>query len=110
MSTERPKRSYRLTPDGLASLRTSIARAKPWMSSTGPRTPDGKARSRRNAWKHGRRSAEEIARRRELAALLREVRGIIVRERAEIRLSKERKAKAQAAWGHVRLVWEWAED
>ncbi len=62
MSTDRPKRPYHLTSEGLDSLRASIARVKPWMSSTGPRTRDGKARSRRNAWKHGQRSAEEIAR------------------------------------------------
>ncbi len=46
--------------------------------ATGPKTPEGLARSRRSNWKHGRRSAEaiEAARlrgqaRREIAGLLR---------------------------------------
>jgi hypothetical protein len=51
-----PERPYRLTPAGLASLRASARRARPCKRSTGPRTPDGKARSRLNATKHGERS------------------------------------------------------
>ena len=43
-------------------------------ASTGPRTPEGLARSRRARWKHGRRSAEAIAMRRSLAAIERESR------------------------------------
>ena len=85
MTTERLNRRYRLTPEGLTRLRGSIQRVKPWLYSTGPRTLEGKARSRMNAWKHGERSAEEIARRRELAALLREVRAVIAEEHAELR-------------------------
>lgn len=50
---ERPKRRYRLTPEGLASLRAAAERNRPWERSTGPRTTGGKARSRMNAWKHG---------------------------------------------------------
>ena len=65
------RRRYQLTPEGLASLRASIRRVTPWEYSTGPRTADGKARSRMNAWKHGQRSAAAIAVRREYAALLR---------------------------------------
>jgi hypothetical protein len=34
-------------------------------TSTGPRTPEGLARSKRAAWKHGRYSAETLAARRE---------------------------------------------
>jgi hypothetical protein len=41
--------------------------------STGPRTPEGLARSRRARWKHGRRSAEAMARRKEAAAIRREI-------------------------------------
>jgi hypothetical protein len=42
--------------------------------STGPRTPDGLARSRRARWKHGARSAEVTALRREVRMRLRRVR------------------------------------
>ena len=38
--------------------------------STGPRTPEGLARSRRARWVHGERSAEAIARRKRFAALI----------------------------------------
>ncbi len=40
--------------------------------STGPKTPDGRARSRRANWKHGRYSAEAKARQRELRELLKD--------------------------------------
>ena len=83
--SERPRRRYCLTPDGLDSLRASIARVRPWIYSTGPRTPEGKARSKVNAWKHGERSAEAVARRRDLAGLLREARACIAEESAELR-------------------------
>lgn len=43
-----------------------IRRWRPWEQSTGPRTPHGKARSSRNAWKGGGRAAL-----RELAKALR---------------------------------------
>lgn len=61
------RRSYRLTPEGLASLRSSALRLRPWERSTGPRTPSGKAVTRQNALKHGQRSAEEVRRRREVS-------------------------------------------
>lgn len=57
------RRPYQLTPEGRASLQASAARVKPWERSTGPRTPDGKSRSRMNAWKHGERSAQVVEQR-----------------------------------------------
>src|SRR5688572_2331375 len=45
--------------------------------STGPRTPEGRERSRMANWKHGRRSAAFIAERRETAASVRLLRKII---------------------------------
>lgn len=63
----KPRRPYRLSPEGLASLRASAARTQPWKRATGPRTAEGKARSRMNAWRHGERSAEAMAARAEIA-------------------------------------------
>jgi hypothetical protein len=40
--------------------------------STGPRTPEGLARSRRATWKHGRYSQEAIATRRMIRQLIKE--------------------------------------
>src|SRR5207245_7923734 len=40
--------------------------------STGPRTPDGLARSRRARWKHGRYSAEEMAEQKRAHDLIRQ--------------------------------------
>lgn len=54
------KRCYRLSPEGLQSLRSTIHRVRPWRRSIGPRTAAGKARSAQNALKHGRRSREAI--------------------------------------------------
>jgi hypothetical protein len=45
--------------------------------STGPRTPEGIERSRGANWKHGRRSAEAIAQRKEAAAIRRGIRLLI---------------------------------
>lgn len=45
--------------------------------STGPRTPEGLARSRKANWKHGYYSAESILMRRYIRQLLRESRDII---------------------------------
>lgn len=45
-----------LTPKGRERLRQAALRNKPWRLSTGPRTPEGKARSRANALGSGRRA------------------------------------------------------
>ena len=66
-----------MTVDGLTRLRDSIARVKPWLRSTGPTTPAGKARSKMNAWKHGERSAARMAERRERMATLRMFRAML---------------------------------
>ena len=60
------EKRYRLSLDGLRSLRASVYRVKPWTRSTGPRTLRGKRRSKMNALKHGERSARAIAVRKEI--------------------------------------------
>jgi hypothetical protein len=55
------------TPERRARAADAIRHWKPWERSTGPRTPDGKAKSSRNAWKGGFR-----AQLRELQKLLNE--------------------------------------
>jgi hypothetical protein len=47
--------------------------------STGPRTPQGKERSRMANWKHGRYSAEAIERRREARQIIRAIRELMGR-------------------------------
>lgn len=61
----------RISPEGRARLRLAIAARRPWLRSTGPRSAEGKARSRHNAAKHGYYTAEAIALRRQLADLRR---------------------------------------
>lgn len=51
-------------------------------SSTGPRTAEGLARSRRARWKHGRHSAEARAESAGFRALVRAIEDLIARERA----------------------------
>lgn len=41
------------TPERRARQAELIRQWKPWEKSTGPRTPDGKAKAARNAWKGG---------------------------------------------------------
>src|SRR5688572_28133480 len=71
---DRPqRRPYRLSPNGLESLRASAMANRPWQWSSGPRTVAGKTRSKMNALKHGERSATTQLAWRELQAALRVV-------------------------------------
>lgn len=78
-----------------------IRMQKPWLHSTGPRTVKGKARSSRNAFKHGRRSAEYIGRMKDIYRFLRVQRKYLVLVRQEIRL-RERLLRLDNApvYGH----------
>lgn len=55
------------TPERRAAQAARILARKPWLKSTGPRSPAGKKRCRMNGLKHGARSADW----RELSRLLR---------------------------------------
>lgn len=41
------------TPERRQRQREAIRRWKPWKQSTGPKSPEGKARAARNAWTGG---------------------------------------------------------
>lgn len=58
------------TPEGLERLREAAHQNQPWLKSTGPRTTEGKANSRNNAWIHGQRSEKAVASRRALTMLM----------------------------------------
>ena len=47
--------SYCRTPEHRRLRSELIRRWRPWEKSTGPRTPEGKARSSRNRWRGGQR-------------------------------------------------------
>jgi hypothetical protein len=51
-----PKKRYCLTKEGLESLRKTSRKNRPWLKSTGAKTPQGKKMSSLNAFKHGGRS------------------------------------------------------
>ena len=55
------------TPEQKAAQAAAIRRWRPWEQSTGPKTPEGKAIASQNAYAHGMRSAEAIARDRSTA-------------------------------------------
>ena len=65
------------TPAGLERLRQMARRNRPWSKSSGPRTPEGKARAKLNALRHGERSATAIQRRKEIFAALKQFRATL---------------------------------
>jgi hypothetical protein len=67
------KKSKGLTPAGLEKRRQVTLAVKPWLRSTGPKTPEGKAKAAKNGMRRqkGARSIREIRRdRAELRGLL----------------------------------------
>jgi len=52
-----PKRYKRnLSPEFIEAARQRALRVRPWEKSTGPKTPEGKAKVGQNNFRHGRRS------------------------------------------------------
>lgn len=49
------------TPEGLERLRAAALKNQPWTHSTGPTSPEGKARSARNAYTGGHRTRLEAS-------------------------------------------------
>jgi hypothetical protein len=65
------------TPEQRAAQAEAIRRWKPWQSSTGPVSKNGKATSSQNALVHGMRGAAWLEKRRQLAELLRDARAML---------------------------------
>jgi hypothetical protein len=61
------------TPERKAKAAEMIHDWKPWKHTTGPKTPEGKAKSSMNSLKTGYKSKEAIKMRRERAALIKEI-------------------------------------
>ena len=84
------------TPARRKQAADRIRTRKPWLTSTGPKTLAGKSVSKMNAYKHGMRSAEVLARRRALVHFLREQKEFLRAVKTIIKLRKALK-KANAA-------------
>ena len=69
----RRRRPYPAFAGGLASLRESALRRRPWGRSTGPRTEAGKSRSKLNALKHGQCCQVRRAEQRQINASIRQL-------------------------------------
>lgn len=65
----RPKRRYRLSQSGRASLQASARRVQPWNHATGPRSRAGKNASKRNASRDGHTRTERRALRQCVASM-----------------------------------------
>ena len=65
------ERRRKHTPDGLARLRAAALANQPWRFSTGPRTPEGKAKVAENGRKHRKGPISVRERRRQVAAIRR---------------------------------------
>ena len=76
------------TPEQRAKQAEVARRHRPWEKSTGPTSPQGKAKARLNAHKHGRYDAE----RRALRRLLRES-GAVIRFYNELLRAQKRLAR-----------------
>lgn len=63
------KASNLWTPERRAAASRAIHEWKPWLRATGPTTPEGKARSARNAWKGGVRPQQRELRRQAKAVM-----------------------------------------
>jgi hypothetical protein len=68
-----PSKPDRLTPEGRAKLRATALRSRLWEHSTGPRTPEGKARSAAN----GRRTQKGPLSVRQMRAMAREAKELV---------------------------------
>ena len=66
-----PSRRRTLSDEARARLRAAALRNRPWEHATGPTSATGKDRSKQNAWKHGRETADRRRLRRLVAECLR---------------------------------------